>query len=58
MTISFDVGCPRVVRGDFGTENSSVAKIHIAFRINQSDTLEASRSFIYGPSTANTVRLG
>lgn len=49
------IGCPKVVRADLGTENASVAKIHIALRTNHSDSLAAAKSFIYGPSTANTV---
>ena len=48
-------GCPRVLRADLGTENCSVAKIHIAFRMNHNDSLSGNRSFIYGPSTANIV---
>ena len=43
------------MRADFGTENCTVAKIHIALRINHDDSLSGGRSFIYGPSTANTV---
>ncbi|XP_065901982.1 uncharacterized protein [Dysidea avara] len=46
-------GCPRLVRADHGTENCAVAKIHIAFRMNHTDRLSGSKSFIYGPSTAN-----
>ena len=43
------------MRADHGTENCSVAKMHIAFRLNHQDSLAAARSFIYGPSTANIV---
>ena len=48
-------GCPRVVRADYGTENCTVAKIHLAFQMNNVDSLAASKGFIYGPSTANIV---
>ena len=47
------IGCPKVVRGDYGTENASVAKIHLAFRMN--NTSDVTKDFLYGPSTANTV---
>ena len=49
------IGCPRVVRADHGTENCLVAKVHIGFRMHHSDDLAGVKSFIYGPSTANTV---
>lgn len=52
------IGCPKVVRADYGTENCSVAKIHIAFRMDHDDSMAGSKSFMYGPSTANIVRLG
>ena len=42
-----------MVRGDYGTENASVAKIHLAFRMN--NTSDVTKDFLYGPSTANTV---
>ena len=48
-------GCPKVVRADYGTENSIVAKLQVAFRMNHTDDLSAERSFNYGPSTANIV---
>ena len=44
-----------MVRCDCGTENSKLAKVHIAFRMSHEDSLAGSKSFIYGPSTANTV---
>ena len=50
----YNVGCPRVIRADYGTENSVTAKIHIALRIDQED---GQRCFFYGPSTANIVGL-
>lgn len=51
------IGCPRVLRSDLGTENCGIAKIHIAFRMNHTDSLSGDKSFIYGPSTANTVSI-
>ena len=44
-----------MVRADHGTENGLVAKCQIAFRINHEDCLSGTKSFIYGPSTANIV---
>lgn len=38
-------GCPRFVRGDYGTENSSIAAMQNTFNEG---------GFIYGPSTSNT----
>lgn len=52
---NFATGCPTVVRADHGTENSTTAKVHIAFQMNHRDNLSGPRSFIYGPSTANIV---
>ena len=52
----FLLGCPRLVRAEHGTENCGVAKIHIAFCLDHNDCLSGSKSFIYGPSTANIVR--
>lgn len=51
----YNKGCPTLVRGDYGTENCAVATLQIAFRMNTTDSYSGSRSFIYGPSTANTV---
>ena len=50
-------GCPSVIRADYGTENTGVAKAHIAFRMHHSDSLAGSKSFLYGSSTANIVSL-
>ena len=50
-------GCPSVVRADYGTENTCIAKAHIAFRMYHSDSLAGSKSFLYGSSTANIVSL-
>ena len=47
------LACPRVVRADYGTENSVTAKIHIALRMEHED----GRCFFYGPSTANIISL-
>lgn len=49
------LGCPRIIRADHGTENCTVAKIHIAFRMDHADSLAGSKSFIYGRSTSNIV---
>ena len=49
------LGCPKVVRADHGTENCTVAKVHIGFQLGHKDQLAGSKSFIYGPSTTNIV---
>jgi len=55
MSLFFVPGCPRIARANHGTENCGVAKVQIAFRMDHDDSLSGSKSFIYGPSTANTV---
>ena len=52
---TFSVGCPNIVRGDKGTENTLIARSQLAFRLNHDDSL-ANMSFMYGKSVANTVR--
>jgi hypothetical protein len=42
------IGCPLLVRSDHGTENCSLAALHIA--LNNND-----KCFIYGPSKHNIV---
>ena len=48
-------GCPIMHRADYGTENASLAKGHVALRMHHTDHLHGDKSFIYGPSTANVV---
>lgn len=50
----YKVGCPTVVRSDYGTENTRIATCQLAFRLNHSDSL-AKKSFMYGPSKSNIV---
>ena len=57
LILQYILGCPRVVRGDCGTENCIVAKVQIAFRMHHTDDLAGIRSFFYGPSTANIVSI-
>ena len=49
------LGCPTVVRADFGTENAAVAATQIAFRFYHTDEMAREKSFIYGPSKSNIV---
>ena len=44
-----------MLRSDYGTENSSLACIQIAFRYYHDDDLAGGKSFIYGPSKSNIV---
>jgi hypothetical protein len=46
-------GCPKLLRGDRGTENACVAKMQEIFRTGAADALNGPRSFRYGRSTAN-----
>ena len=46
------IGVPKILRSDYGTENSWIAALHIAFHLqNQSDIGE--RCYIYGQSKRN-----
>ena len=49
------IGCPLILRSDYGTENCSLAAVHIAFRYYHDDSLAGQKSFMYGPSKANVV---
>ena len=42
---------------DRGTENSQVAAVQYAFRESHSDSLAGNRSFRFGTSPANIVRI-
>jgi len=44
---------PRVIRADFGTENSLLCAIHSALRYKHADNLAGPKSFIYGQSILN-----
>ena len=46
-------GCPRVVRGDCGTENIHIAAVQRFLRRNCQDDLAGTKSFMYGKSVAN-----
>ena len=46
-------GCPLVLRGDLGTENSKVRQMQRYFRRNGNDNRAGEHSYLEGPSTAN-----
>ncbi|XP_077867977.1 uncharacterized protein LOC144357824 [Saccoglossus kowalevskii] len=46
---------PRVIRCDFGTENSTVASLQSLFRWDDSDDLAGVKSIMYGKSTSNQL---
>ncbi|KAJ8017685.1 hypothetical protein HOLleu_44735 [Holothuria leucospilota] len=46
-------GCPRIVRGDLGTQNCAVRDMQFLLRRNGQDRHAADRSFVYGKSTSN-----
>ena len=48
-----DCGCPRMVRGDCGTENIHIAAVQRFLRRNCQDRLAGAKSFMYGKSVAN-----
>ena len=49
------LGCPSIIRSDYGTENSVLAACHMALRHNHDDEISGARSFRFGSSTTNTV---
>ena len=49
------LGCPAVLRCDYGTENTSLGTAQIAFRMNHTDSMAREKSFVYGPSKSNIV---
>ena len=49
------IGCPRIVRGDRGTENSRLAFLQPFLRRNHVDRLAGINSFQYGKSVHNQV---
>ncbi|KAF5886491.1 uncharacterized protein DAT39_022508, partial [Clarias magur] len=46
-------GCPRILRADMGTENSTIRDMHRYLRRSDADPLAGEKSFIYGKSMAN-----
>ena len=46
-------GCPRIVRGDRGTENSCVRDFQQFLRRDGTDRFRGEKSFMYGRSTSN-----
>ena len=52
-TVRDKVGCPRLLRGDAGTENSSVRQMQQFLRRNSQDAFAGERSFREGSSQSN-----
>ena len=48
-------GCPRIIRADFGTENTQIGTAQISFCIDHTDDLAGSKSFMQGASVRNVV---
>lgn len=57
MTLCVFAGCPAILRCDYGTENVAMAVVQTAFRLQHHDSLAGAKSFMYGPSTGNIVRM-
>ncbi|XP_033646691.1 uncharacterized protein LOC117305911 [Asterias rubens] len=47
------MGCPRVIRSDFGTENGTVRQMQHFMRTNCQDAFAGDRSFLQGTSKSN-----
>ncbi len=41
------LGCPAILRSDYGTENATLATIHVTFRLQHVDSLAGEKSFIH-----------
>lgn len=52
---SSSLGCPTMLRSDYGTENCMVATSHMALRHWHQDQWHGVKSYKYGKSTTNTV---
>ena len=57
FSMALFAGCPTILRCDYGTENVAMAVVQTAFRLNHHDSLAGAKSFMYGPSTGNIVRV-
>ena len=57
MYVPHDIGVPRVIRSDCGTENVNVAFLQPFLRRNHSDEKSGFSSYKYGKSTSNQVRI-
>ena len=44
-----------ILRSDYGTENATLATIHVTFRLQHSDSFAGEKSFMYGSSESNIV---
>lgn len=53
QAVAENMGCPRVVRGDRGTENKTVELIQKFFRDDDDDEFAGEKSFLYGKRTSN-----
>ena len=51
----FDIGVPRTVRIDQGTENTLLSDIQKSFRFENDDSMSGDKSVLIGRSTANQV---
>lgn len=51
------LGTARIVRADRGTENVKVEILQKFFRADGRDSFAAEKSFMYGKSTTNQVKL-
>lgn len=53
QTVRKEMGCPRVIRSDFGTENNTVRQMQQFLRRNGDDPLASEKSFMQGTSQHN-----
>ena len=53
--VQFLLGVPRILRADYGTENTNLAFIQPYLRRSHTDCFAESESFRYGRSVSNQV---
>lgn len=51
------IGCPTILRMDYGTENGLTGAAQAAFCMNDGDSLAGEKSAMYGTSPANIVSI-
>ena len=57
FSLLLNPGCPRIIRADRGTENSTVAFLQPFLRRNGRDRLSKENSFQFGRSATNQVKI-
>ena len=57
IILMYCLGCPTILRSDYGTENTVLASYQMALRDHHDDCFSGEKSYRFGRSTTNTVNL-